>query len=286
MTKYLWLLAKAGTLWVATLLAQIAGGIVTSGWTPPPASLDSLKSGPLDTVQALGVVTGLTAMALVLVSTHIRLPLLKKSLTLFAVLYGIGTLLSAVEAAYFGEFLRFTQQMVLSMSASNALMALVASVTAAVLWRSAKTRAPSAIGGLAWKVPIVVTLYVFIYFAAGYFIAWQSPAVREFYAQGLDISVPSLLLLQVGRGFVWAGLVLLCVRALLGSTLSRSIVVGTACAVFMAAPLLYPSAVMPWSVRWVHLVELAVSNFLFGVLASQILLSGKTWVATTANPRP
>ena len=34
----------------------------------------------------------------------------------------------------------------------------------------------------AWKLAVIVIAYVVLYFSFGYFVAWKSPAVREYYA--------------------------------------------------------------------------------------------------------
>jgi hypothetical protein len=75
----------------------------------------------------------------------------------------------------------------------------------------------------------------------------------------------------VGRGALWAGLARLLARGLSGSTLTKAMLAGAAFAILMAGPLLYPNALMPWPVRQVHLVEIGVSNFLFGLLAVWLL---------------
>ena len=51
--------------------------------------------------------------------------------------------------------------------------------------------------------------------------------------------------------------------------------------VLMALPLLYPNPLMPWPVRQVHLIEVGVSNFLFGVLAALIMLKKARTPTTT-----
>ena len=117
-------------------------------------------------------------------------------------------------------------------------------------------------------MPILLTgLYVILYFVAGAVVAWSSAAVRAYYGDGLDIDVGKLALLQLGRGAVWTGLAALLAATVQGRSLTVAGLVGAVFAVLMAAPLLYPSAVIPWPVRQVHLVELALANFAFGALA-------------------
>ncbi|HEX7555832.1 MAG TPA: hypothetical protein VF338_04350, partial [Leptolinea sp.] len=59
---------------------------------------------------------------------------------------------------------------------------------------------------------ILAVIYPILYFFFGYVIAWQSSAVREFYANTtITTAQPLLTIIQIGRGFLWvlAGLPLL-----------------------------------------------------------------------------
>ena len=95
--------------------------------------------------------------------------------------------------------------------------------------------------------------------------------VRAFYANIGDISLPYLLTVQFVRGLMWAGIVLLLVRALRGGVWLKASLSGLALSVIMDLQLLYPNPVMPWPVRSVHMVEVGISNFVFGALAVLIL---------------
>jgi len=87
----------------------------------------------------------------------------------------------------------------------------------------------------------------------------------------MGIDPGTLALLQLGRGAVWTALAAVLAATMRGRTLTVAALVGAAFAVLMAAPLLYPGALIPWPVRQVHLVELGLANFVFGGLAVLIL---------------
>ena len=75
-----------------------------------------------------------------------------------------------------------------------------------------------------------------------------------------------------GRRF--SALAWLLVRSLSGPAWQAALLVGLAFAGLMAPALLFPNPAMPWPVRWVHMVEIGVSNFLFGLIAAFVLRLG------------
>ena len=123
-----------------------------------------------------------------------------------------------------------------------------------------------------------------IYFTFGYFIAWQSAAVRAYYgghdpgsffAQIASVlrDQPSLVLLQVGRALLWTAIAVPIIRMMKGKWWEA----GLAVALLFAATssqLLLPNPLMPYDVRMAHLLETSTSNFLFGWLVVLILTLG------------
>ena len=124
------------------------------------------------------------------------------------------------------------------------------------------------------RIAAISPVYVVCYTAAGILIAWANPTVREFYSNGADFNVGAIFGLQFVRGVLWGLIAWVMVRGLKNSTVSRALVVGAAFCVFGAVQLLYPSGFMPWPVRSAHLIEIAISNFVFGYLSGLILLAG------------
>jgi hypothetical protein len=257
--------AKAVAIWVALLAGSMIGNMATT----LPVSADS-GSVPLPAGQAFLLVNALVALVLAALGARMTGPLWLRAISLFVLLYVTETLLSTIESFFFGAFLHLPETMLSAIAAANAVKSAVAAGVAAALWRG-DGLAPAALQGLYWKLPAIALLYVFFYFGAGTAIAWQSAAVRAYYGDGIAIDRFTLLLVQIGRGAIWAGLVWMLARGLNGSIASKGVLAGAAFAVIMAAPLLYPNAYMPWSVRQVHFVEIGVSNFLFGLLAILLL---------------
>ena len=257
------LAGKTLAVWAALLAGNVAGALLVT--LPVAAAGD----GPLGAGQALLLVNLLFALVLTPIAARLTGPLWLRAATLFLLLYLAETLLSTIEAWFFGPFLHLPAGLLGSLAIVNAVKSALAALVAAWLWRGEGEAA--AIGGLAWKLPAIILLYILFYFGAGQLIAWQSAAVRAYYGEGLAIDTGRLALLQIGRGAIWAGLAWLLARTLRGAALSKAMLTGAVFAIVMAAPLLFPNALMPWAVRQVHLVEIGVSNFLFGLLAVLLL---------------
>jgi hypothetical protein len=130
-----------------------------------------------------------------------------------------------------------------------------------------------------WSVTLTRTTaaFVVLYYLCGYFIAWQNPAVREFYSGSTALrgfwgqmvwiwfSSPWMFLVQAGRGLLFVAMTLPAVWMLRGG--ARRVAFGTA--LMYAAwdgslGLLVPNPIMPATVAHTHLVELVVWGLLFG----------------------
>jgi hypothetical protein len=133
------------------------------------------------------------------------------------------------------------------------------------------------------KIIIAAFIYVVLYFTFGYFIAWQSPALRAYYGGGNSNgfltqlnetwrATPWLFPFQVLRGLLWTLLALPIIRMLRGHRFEKAVVVGLLFTV-VTSQLLLPNPLMPYEVRMRHLVETASSNFLFGCIVVWLLNS-------------
>ncbi len=274
-------LLKCAGVWVALIVGQIGGGLLTGLIAPTGANVMG-HDGPLTAEIALPVVAALFALMLGGLASHIRWTGLAKFLTLFTVLYVVGTVQSQIEAVYFNAYLKLSTATTLGALAGDAIKSAIAAGAAALLWRNT---APAAepVGGLWWKVPLLSLVYVVIYFGAGAMIAWQGAAVRQYYAQGAHIDMGQLALLQVFRGAIWASVALLLARALTGGRWLRAALTGGAFSIFMATQLLYPISFMPWAVRKFHIMEVGSSNFLYGLVCVLVLMIGVKASPSTAD---
>jgi hypothetical protein len=271
---------KFAGVWLALIIGQIAGGLI--GQMVTHAATPAFKpEGPFDLMTAMIISSGLYALVLSAMASQMRWGFRGRAAAVFLLLYVLESLLSEIEAIYFNTYLHMSNSLLVSMAVGAAIKAAIVAIVCALLWRG-NGQPAERFSGLAWKIPAIIPLYVVFYFGAGALIAWQSADVRAYYVQGFNIDQGQLAVLQVGRGLIWALLALLSAASLTDGVWRRALLTGAAFSVLMALPLLYPNPLMPWPVRQVHLVEVGVSNFLFGVVVSLLLL----WGAGLGASRP
>ena len=129
-------------------------------------------------------------------------------------------------------------------------------------------------GAWLWRLTAIGVCYVALYMTFGYFVAWQNPALRDYYG-GTDpgsfvagirqnwVNTPWIFPLQFVRGILWALFLVPLIRKFRRSAAET----GFAMALFSAVwclQLLLPNPYMPAEIRWSHLVETLGSNLTFG----------------------
>jgi hypothetical protein len=127
------------------------------------------------------------------------------------------------------------------------------------------------IEGWKWRVPLAALSYLVLYFAAGVAVL---AFVREFYA-GKPLPTPGLLIvMQLFRGLVYVAAVLPLVQRMSGRRWRAAWVLGLAFSVLGGiAPLLLPNnEYLPVNIRAAHAVKISISNFLFGLAVTMLLV--------------
>jgi len=197
----------------------------------------------------------------------------------FAVLFGVQTVLTQVETAFFLRTL--PAEILLRIVIWGALSAALFSPLLVRIWgrwrfqpsSAPELAAPSfreGVRALAWTAP----LYLAVYFLFGYYVAWKNPAVRAFYGgqdpgnflrqmKSVVLNSPGLIVLQVARAALWTALTVAVLRVFRGSWNGAAWVIAFCFATLLNSPLLIPNPLMPDAVRLTHLVETAPSTFLF-----------------------
>ena len=213
----------------------------------------------------------------------------KLILTIFLVLYGVTTVLPQIETAFF--LTRLPPGMLPRLFLAGAIIAaLISPLAVLILGKRKPDRAKDEshlrltlpLGEWVGKLCLIVIAYVVIYFTFGYFIAWQSAAVRAYYggrdpgsflAQISSVirETPWLIPLQAVRALLWAALAVPVIRMMKGQWWEAGLAVALLFGVVMNTQLLLPNPLMPREVRMVHLLETATSNFLFGWLIVLVL---------------
>lgn len=259
-------------VFLAVTVGGVAAGVVLYAGVDVPASPD-----PAAFQRAMALVNGLHSLMLALIASRLAGSFWTRAGILFALFFGVQGVLTSMETAYFvsNGNLDLRMDLIGIGLAGSAATALVGALAAAALFRSGEPapRPGEKLSTLPiWRIACAILLYPVVYWVAGMTIALPSEAVTDFYADGIGrIDPASLLALQVLRGAIWTGLALIAVNRLSGPLFIRAGLIGAAFCVFMVAQLLYPNEAMPAAVRWVHFVELTVSNFVYGLIAALLL---------------
>lgn len=128
-----------------------------------------------------------------------------------------------------------------------------------------------------WRLAVAAVLYVIVYFTFGYYVAWRTPGLPEFYG-GTDPGTflgqlanvmrdtPWLYAVALFRGLIWAGIGCIIIRMHKGKAWETVLATGLSFTVLMNAALLFPNPFFPPVVLHAHTIELVSSNFLYGIL--------------------
>jgi len=204
----------------------------------------------------------LTALLLTLLASRLALGGVRLAGALFLVVFGIPAN-NLVELFFFD--IDVGPAMLLRLYIFHFLVGAV--LAAFVAWQTASSpsdrrRVPGA-GGFAARIVGGGLAYVLVYFAAG---MAAFPFIADFYAGRAMPGVGELALVQLFRGAAFTAIGAAIVIWTATSRRRTALVVGLTFSILGGvAPLLLPNPFMPAPVRMVHLVEVGVSNFLFGV---------------------
>jgi hypothetical protein len=283
--EWLILVAKIVLLTVVLVIAQGIGStflpaMQEAGAADEAAVAEQQSAGFLGLVLSVGLLQTI-ALAYPIVRSRWHGWLL--TLAVFAVYFGTATFMGQIESlVYLGD------RMPTGMQSGLFFMGLF---TAAVFspivvltlgrWRpeaaaggEPNPRLRMSRGSWAWKLAVGAAVMLALYYLFGYYVAWKSPVVRDYY-QGTDPGtflaqirslvrdMPWMIPFQFARGLVWTLLALPVIRMMRG----RWWEAGLAVSVLFTVPSLYlllPNPLMPEAVRLTHLVETVPYQFAFG----------------------
>jgi hypothetical protein len=294
-------LISATRLVALTALYFICYAAVSAALLPPPPEMPAPAQAGA-TLAALLAVSFLNTVVLAYVIRRSRWAGWKLILVIFLVLYGVTTVMSQIETAFFVT--RLPPGMLPRLFLAGAIIAaLISPLAVLVLGKRKPDRADDGsqsrlempAGEWAGKLSLIAVAYVLIYFTFGYYVAWKSAAVRAYYGgsdPGSFIAqmgtvvrdTPWLLPLQVLRATMWAAMAVPVIRMTKGRWWEAGLAVALLFAVVMNSQLLLPNPLMPREVRMVHLLETASSNFLFGWLVVLILRGRRRFGIEPSRP--
>ena len=283
------------TLGVAVLavIYSVLFMIGTSLTTPPELAE---KMSPEAGMQAASMIP---VVALIMTSTIAYLVLrsrwhgLKLAVTIFVIFFGVYTFLAQIEPLAFPAVTEqmppgtipgfFLAGLMLTLPFSLLTVWILGKTKKDPLADESNTRLQMSTSEWAWKLSAAVILYEVVYFTFGYYVAWRTPGLPEFYG-GTDPGTffgqlanvirdtPWLFLFQLFRALVWTGIGCVIIRMHKGGVLETSFAVGLAFSILMSAAMLLPNPLMPPDVYRAHAIELVSSNFVFGILLTALLM--------------
>jgi hypothetical protein len=204
-------------------------------------------------------------------------------------MYGISTVVSQIESIFFLSN-KLPRGLIRALFVEEAIAtALFAPVAVLVLgkWRAASPASASLAprrmhaASAAWKPPLLVVAFVFLYMFFGYYVAWQNPDVRQYYGgpesptffaalKGNWLNAPWIYAVASFRALLCIGFVFPLIRMLRVARWESA----AATALFLSAwttILLMPNPLMPASVARSHFWETLEFSLVFGALLGWLL---------------
>ncbi len=287
-------------LWFAYIVLFLAGAAVLG----PGGGGDLSAAEQRNAMPMIGLVAGIDTGLLVAWLIRARDRGLWLWLEAFVVFYGIKTFSSNLEVWYFVKAAHVPPEMLPSLLVMTLPVAI--GWTGLAVWAFGPrapapppTETPRRGLDLAWRVGAAGAIgYPVLFFLAGYYIAWQSSAVRAYY-EGPAVALPFLrhfgamlsddpwvLPFEMFRGLLWVAIGWAVLRRTRGPWWVGGILFATLLAVMQNDVHLFPNPLMPREVRVWHLIETASSDFVFGFGTAALLAPRGGWSALWEAARP
>lgn len=267
----------------AMIVSFVIAGVIAN---PGAASNSQSAEDAAQAGMALLVVSIVNALLLAYPIARSRWHGLKLTGAVFLVHFGVQTFMSQIETIFFGSAFNISASEMTSIILTGFLTALFFSFLAVLIMgkmRKPTEDQPSAgvliFSAKDWATRLVLLplAYLAIYFLFGYFIAWQSPDVRQLYTGSTAIEPffthlanifqgdATIIPFQFMRGLIWIGLAFPVLRMTKGSAWEKAIVIGLLFGLLLTTQLMFPNPYMPAPVRLAHFIETSTSTFLYGV---------------------
>ena len=279
---------------VLVVLSGIGSQMLPTDIADNASAVDSATASPVTAPISLILAIMLCqVLALTLPIVRSRWHGWRLALAMFVIFFGTQTFMSQIESVvYLGG--KMPQGLVTGLFMMGLFVAAVFSPLAVLIlgrWKSAATsenfvRNTLNLGRAGWRVWLAGLVFLCLYYLFGYYIAWQDPDLRAYYAgtdpgsffaqmQSVAVNTPWMLPVQYLRGLLWVGLGLLIIYSMRGPGWHA----GLACALLFSVPALYlllPNPVMPDFPRITHFVETLPYQFLFGWFLSIFLIKSES----------
>ena len=220
---------------------------------------------------------------------------------LFVGMYGISTVATQVETLFFLSN-KLPHGMIRAIFLQGAITAAFFAPLAVLLlgkWRtSSPVRTTSSAGcwhasSVATRLAVIVVAFVFFYMFFGYYVAWQSPAVRQYYGgpeqpsffaalQANWMRNPWVYALQVFRALLYATCMYPLIRMLRVTRWETALAMALFLSVWTTL-LLLPNPLMPPDVAYAHFREILGFSIVFGGIAGWLLSKPPNPVGSVAG---
>jgi hypothetical protein len=283
-----WVLHFAILVVIYFILFAMGGSLVA-----PFLPAITAESGPVPEMTGLLIVCGLTALVVMAMIYSSRWYGWKLIVSMSFAFYLVMTLVTQLEAWYFLLGITIGPELMSRLFLQGIPTAFIFIPLAVLVMGRAKAPAhdltppvivPMDLKEWLWKLGAIYLAYLVLYYAAGYFIAWQNPAVRAFYGSPGEAlpffqqmahifsEDPWLTPYQLLRTLIWVAGAYPIIRGSRLPLWQTALIVGLALSVPQNIGHILPNSLIPLnSVRISHLIETASSTFVFGLIVTWFL---------------
>lgn len=207
----------------------------------------------------------------------------------FVGMYGISTVATQVETMFFLSS-KMPPGLIRAIFLQGAIAAALFAPLAVLLlgkWRTGSPALETSSSGrlqapaIATRLAVIVVAFVFLYMFFGYYVAWQNPALRQYYGgpeySSFFVSLkanlmnnPWIYALQVFRALLYAACMYPLIRMLRVPRWETALVMALFLSVWTTL-LLLPNPLMPSEVAHAHFRETLGFSLVFGSLAGWLL---------------
>ena len=216
---------------------------------------------------------------------------------IFVGMYGISTVASQVETLFFLSN-KLPRGIIRAIFVQGAITAALFSPLAVFLLGKWHTPTPTRtigsldrvhIASVARRLAVIVVAFVFLYMFFGYYVAWQDPAVRQYYGgpeqpsffaalKANWIDDPWIYLLQIFRALLYAACMYPLIRMIRVARWERALAMVLFLSVWTTI-LLLPNPLIPPEVAYAHFRETLGFSIVFGGIAGWLLSTAPNPVA-------
>lgn len=275
------------TLGVLMMILQIIGMALGMQIFPSEIMDKAAESGGNPMIFFLTCL--LNAGAILYFIKHSTLHGWRLAAVIFIIGFGFMFFMSQIETLWFNKSVKFPLMGIYGLVTGGAIMFLLFSISATWLTGHFKkanksTGISSAAFQFDWKriVLISAVLWPFLYWTAGYFIAWQFEAIRIYYTgtaekESILVMFPEyinsgLYMFQIFRGFVWVFLSILVLKYMDGSRIQKGFALVMMLVFLCCIQLLLENPFMPEAVRMGHLLETSIENAILAIIMVWVLV--------------